>query len=52
MMKILELKKTRKKKGISIVDRSEVTKSCPTLCDPWTITCQTPLFKGFSRQEY
>ena len=24
----------------------------PTLCDPWNVTCQTPLSMGFSRQEY
>ena len=42
MMKILELKKTRKKKGISIVDRSEVTQSCPTLCNP--VECSLPRF--------
>ena len=29
-----------------------VAKSCPTLCDPWTITCQAPLSMGFPRQEY
>ena len=29
-----------------------VTKSCPTLATPWTITCQAPLSMGFSRQEY
>ena len=41
MMKILKLKKTRKKKkGISIVDRSEVTQLCPTLCDP--MGCSLP----------
>ena len=27
-------------------------KSCPTLVTPWTVTCQTPLSMGFSRQEY
>ena len=26
--------------------------SCPTLCNPWTVACQTPLSMGFSRQEY
>ena len=25
---------------------------CPTLCDPWTVTCQAPLSIGFLRQEY
>ena len=29
-----------------------VTKSCPTLVTPWTVARQTPLFTGFSRQEY
>ena len=28
------------------------TQSCLTLCDPWTIACQTPLSVGFLRQEY
>ena len=31
---------------------SLVTKSCPTLSNPWTIACQAPLSMGFSRQEY
>ena len=31
---------------------SEVTQSCPTLCDPVDIACQAPLSMGFSRQEY
>ena len=25
---------------------------CLTLCNPWTVTLQAPLFTGFSRQEY
>ena len=29
-----------------------VIKSCPTLSDPWTVTCQAPLSIGFPRQEY
>ena len=29
-----------------------VTKSCPTLATPWTVVCQAPLSRGFSRQEY
>ena len=29
-----------------------VTKSCPTLANPWTAACQTPLSMEFSRQEY
>ena len=31
---------------------SEVTQSCPTLCDPWTVAHQAPPAVGFSRQEY
>ena len=27
-------------------------RSCPTLCNLWTVTCQSPLSMGFSRQEY
>ena len=26
--------------------------SCPTLCDPWTVAHQAPLFMGFSGQGY
>ena len=29
-----------------------VTKSCPTLSTPWTVTCQAPLSMGFFRHEY
>ena len=29
-----------------------VTQSCPILCDPWTVACQSPLSMEFSRQEY
>ena len=28
------------------------TQSCPTLCDPWSVTRQAPLSTGFSRQVY
>ena len=31
---------------------SEVARSCPTLCNPWTIAHQAPPSMGFSRQEY
>ena len=31
---------------------SEVTHSCPTPCDPWTVAHQAPPSMGFSRQEY
>ena len=27
-----------------------VTKSCPILCDPWTVAHQAPLSTGFPRQ--
>ena len=29
-----------------------VIQSCLTLCDPWTVACQSPLCMGFPRQEY
>ena len=29
-----------------------VTQSCPTLVTPWTVTCQAPLSKRLSRQDY
>ena len=29
-----------------------VAKSCPILAIPWTVTCQAPLSRRFSRQEY
>ena len=35
-----------------LVHESEVTQSCPTLCDPWPVAYQAPLSMGFSRQEY
>ena len=31
---------------------SEVSQSCPTLSDPWTVAYQAPPSMGFSRQEY
>ena len=31
---------------------SEVTQSCPTLCDPWTAAYQAPPSMRFSRQKY
>ena len=31
---------------------SLVAQSCPTLCDPWTVACQAPLYMEFFRQEY
>ena len=36
----------------SEVKWSEVTQSCPTLCDPWTVAYQAPLSTGFSRQGF
>ena len=29
-----------------------VTQLCLTLCDPWMVARQAPLFMGFSKQEY
>ena len=39
-------------KKFSEQSESEVTKSCPTLCDPWTVAHQAPPSMGFSRQEH
>ena len=36
----------------SSVSESEVTQSCPTLCDPMDCSLQASLSMGFSRQEY
>ena len=36
---------------IKVKSESEVAQSCPTLCDPWTVAHQAPLFMGFPRQE-
>ena len=41
-----------KRFSISLVIGGLVTKLCPTLAIPWTVTCQAPLSMGFSRQEY
>ena len=41
------MKKTGYKYGGGLV-----TKPCPTLVSPWTVTCQIPLSMEFSRQEY
>ena len=35
-----------------VKSESEVTQSCPTLCDPMTIAHQAPLSVEFSRQEH
>ena len=39
-------------KGVESESEGEVTQSCPTLCDPWTVAHQAPPSMGFSRQEY
>ena len=31
---------------------AKLLQSCLTLCNPWTVACQVPLSKGFTRQEY
>ena len=32
--------------------KARVVQLCPTLCNPWTVAHQAPLFLEFSRQEY
>ena len=34
---------------ILIAAAAKSLQSCPTLCNPWTISCQAPLSIGFSR---
>ena len=36
----------------SLESESDVTQSCPTLCNPWTVAYQAHPSMGFSRQEY
>ena len=31
---------------------AKLLQSCPSLCNPWTVACQTFLPMGFFRQEY
>ena len=57
--KIRATKGTSHAKMGSIKDRngmdlseSEVTQSCPTFCDPWTVAHKAPPSMGFSRKEY
>ena len=38
--------------NLLLESESEVTQSCPTLCDPRTVAHQAPPSMGFSRQEY
>ena len=37
---------------MKVKSESEVTQSCPTLCDPMDCAFQAPPSMGFSRQEY
>ena len=37
---------------MKVKSESEVTQSCPTMCNPMTATYQAPPSMGFSRQEY
>ena len=39
-------------RAMKVTSESEVTQSCPTLCNPLTIAYQAPPSMGFSRQEY
>ena len=38
--------------GINYACCCLVTKSCPTLCNPWTVAHQAPLSMGSPRQQY
>ena len=35
-----------------LLPQVSVAQSCPTLCDPWTVSCQATLSMEFPRQEY
>ena len=35
-----------------LYESESVTQSCPTLCDPKTVACQTSLSMGYPKQEY
>ena len=37
---------------MKVKSESEVTQSCPTLCDPMDCSLQAPPSMGYSRQEY
>ena len=40
------------KRVLKLLGGGLVSKSCPTLANPWTVSCRAPLFMGFPRQEY
>ena len=37
---------------VAVHNSGLITKSCPTLANPWTVALQAALSLGFSRQEY
>ena len=49
---IISISKDKEKESYSSFGGGLVTKSCPTLGTPLTVTRQAPLSMGFSRQEY
>ena len=44
--------KSRRKSCVGRAVGGLVAKPCLTLATPWTVACQAPLPRGFSRQEY
>ena len=49
---IISISKDKEKESYSSFGGGLVTKSCPTLGTPLTVTRQAPLSMGFSRQGY
>ena len=52
LLRLIQITLWVKRYGLFTGGGGLVTKSCPTLTTPWTVTRQVPLFMGFSRQEY
>ena len=49
---LLVNKSLKHKRSNCCVLHAKFLQSCLTLATLWTVTCQAPLSKGFSRQEY
>ena len=49
---LLVSKSLKHKRSNCCVLHAKFLQSCLTLATLWTVTCQAPLSKGFSRQEY
>ena len=52
LLRLIQIALWVKRYGLFTGGGGLVTKSCPTLAAPWTVTYQAPPSMGFSRQEY